>query len=751
MVAYTSLAGVLLLICIVYFILSILKKGKAGRLLCWTSVCCMGIVASFLLCIFLSNYKAKEILLGLGIGFCDWAMFSLFGFALECVQIKLNKTTISVIASIFLVDSLIHITNPINHFAMDYNYQTIEGIVLIGMKPKAIGYLHYFYFWFVAALMVYFCVSKLVKSPKIYRTKYVPITIMSASMLIWEVLYVFFFFNTSDHIGILLPLTMGIAYHSIYHFSPRSLLNQLQIYVTDNISDATILYDVDGNLLRSNKKASAIIEPEHLVKEETLRQYLGLDYDDSNEKKKINGRYYAVSYKHVYDKNGSKVGSTFILYDITKLEQQLEREHEIAVTDPLTGAYNRTGFLEAANTFLYESRFEAGFAMIVTGIKNFKEINSIYGSAAGDKVLLRIERMLHEFRHTHPLVYGRTSEGKFAELLPFDAVDELTNTLTCVDVPVDSDVIIHVEMSHGFILLDDTAKEPDFYYERALLALSECKRTANISALEYSYAMVEKAKRKQFLVSQMHQALRENQFFVELQPQISLSTRSIAGAEALVRWQHPSLGRISPAEFIPLFEENGFITLLDEFVWKKTAEIIKNLADRGIYDGPISINVSQVDIMGMNVPDVLERIVNEVGIEPGKLHVEITESACVEKRETLINTMNTLRSRGFILEIDDFGSGYSSLNVLMALPFDVVKLDMAFMREKDLQGKRGIIVNTIASMIHSLDAEIIVEGVETENNVENTVMFGGDIVQGYYFSRPLPVDNFIEFVKSKQH
>ena len=319
--------------------------------------------------------------------------------------------------------------------------------------------------------------------------------------------------------------------------------------------------------------------------------------------------------------------------------------------------------------------------------------------------------------------------------------------MTSIDVPIDNEIDLHVDMCHGFVVLDDIAKPLDYYYERALLALDACKNSTTQNILEYSYDMEEQVRRKQLLVAEMHNALREGQFFIELQPQIDLSDRSVSGAEALVRWQHPKLGRIAPGEFVPLFEENGFIINLDVLVWELAAKTARDLSDRGIYTGPVSINVSQVDITGIDVVSTLERIVSEVDIDPSRIHVEITESACAQRRDVLIRTMEQLRQKGFLLEIDDFGSGYSSLNALMKLPFDVIKLDMEFMKESNVEGKNGIILTSIMDMIHAMNSKVIVEGVETETNVENTVRFGGDIAQGYYFSRPLSIEAFEEYVK----
>jgi len=296
--------------------------------------------------------------------------------------------------------------------------------------------------------------------------------------------------------------------------------------------------------------------------------------------------------------------------------------------------------------------------------------------------------------------------------------------------------------------MTDMTKPVEYYYEIALLALAECKKNVSNSVLEYSSAMAQEQRRTQSLIAEMHEAIDKNEFYIELQPQIDLKSNKVSGAEALVRWQHPTLGKIPPQEFIPLFEENGFVSNVDMYVWEKAAETLKHFYDEGTYDGTISVNVSRVDVMSVDVVKELERIVKKYGIPPEKLHIEITESACIGDKDTLISVMDGLRERGFIVEIDDFGSGYSSLNALMELPFDVVKLDMDFMKEDRSDEKGGVIVNAMAGMIHNLNAKIIVEGVETGDSVKKALNIDGDAAQGYHYSKPVPVDEFISFVKN---
>ena len=734
-------------ICVVYGALAILRRGRLGRMLACTSFCCALTMASLAVFAISGSVYVKEFAYCAEFVFTDWTLFSLLAFVCEYIERPLKRREAAVVATLFHIDSAICISNPINHYAAVFSTHEIGNMVYLDVERKIFWNIHYLYIYFLCAYMLGAIIFKIFKTPKLYKGRYALICAILSSILIFDVYFALDPNNRFDITAFLIAVAVAVLYHSTYTFLPKRLLEGLQAYVNDNISDATIIYDDAGEVLSINKKAKALIETEIWKNSENLLNYLGFPDTEGNFRKQIKDNIFDIFYKPIYDEKDKILAKTFIFTDITRLEHQIEREHRIATMDPLTGAYNRNGFFEAANDFLYINESDAGFALIVSGIVNFKAINSSYGTAVGDRVLKYIAGRFKDYNHNYPLIYGRTAEGKFSILLPFDYVDEIAADMSSLEIPVDDGPDIHVDMCHGFVVLDDIAKPLEHYYERALLALAECKDNPLVGIMEYSYSFEDKVKRKQAITAEMHRALREDQFYIDIQPQINLSDRTVSGAEALVRWKHPLLGRLMPNEFIPIFEENGFIVNLDIHVWEMAAALAKNLSDRGIYYGPISINVSQIDISKTDVVNTLLRIVEKNELDPYRLHIEITESACTDRRDLLIRTMENLRKNGFILEIDDFGSGYSSLNALMHMPFDIVKLDLEFMKEKNLDGRNGVIIQSIVEKIHAMHAEVIVEGVEDEVNVENMVRFGGDVAQGYYFSRPLSPEAFSDFVR----
>lgn len=734
------------MVLIVYTVKSFRKPTSMGYYLGHVFMCAVLVLWSFALNQFSGNPRVMEFAISLEHVFTTWSLFFITAFMFKIEGIKVNTILRRITVVVCGLNSIMLITNPINHFTADCSFRTNGDFTVAVPIPKMFFVFHMVLCFGLIAIMITFMVRKIVETSSYYRLRYI-IIITATIFLI--VLNTIFMLNTTavyDYSRFLFGIEALIYYFAAYDYTPRVLIRNLQRYLADTVYDSVLLYDVEGNLLYANRRAKELFDDADISNRDNLINLLGLSKDGRTVVKHKDG-YYEINYELMHDKREHFVASVFVCHDVTEGHRQLEREHRAAIYDPLTGCFNRLGFVEKAPDFLKENDIQSGYAVMVSGICDFKGINGLYGTRAGDKVLVEIARRFHEYHHEFPMLYGRTAEGKFSCVIPFDHVDEIVNEMSHIQVNLDENVEIHVDMCHGFVVMSDESKGLEYYYELSLLALARCKKQMNSPVLEYSSDMAEEGMRKQMLLGAMHEAIDKKEFFIELQPQIDLKENRVYGAEALVRWNHPTMGRISPAEFIPLFEENGFITKLDVFVWNEAAKTIRRLEESNIYNGTISVNVSQIDIMCMDVAGVFKKIAEENGISPSKLHVEITESACVNNRTVLINTLEKLRDAGFVVEIDDFGSGYSSLNALMKIPFDVVKLDMMFMKEGANGSKNDVILRAMSEMIHDLRAKIIVEGVETDENVLSAIHFNGDAAQGYHYSKPVPIDKFIEYVR----
>jgi len=278
--------------------------------------------------------------------------------------------------------------------------------------------------------------------------------------------------------------------------------------------------------------------------------------------------------------------------------------------------------------------------------------------------------------------------------------------------------------------------------DRAMVALSEIRGTYQSVVSYYDEAMEIKRRHDQEILEDIQNAFDDDQFVIYLQPQINHRTQEIVGTEALVRWMHPKKGLLAPSEFIPLLEKRGMISMLDKHVWELACRQLKKWKDEGKSDLSISVNISTKDFYYEDLYEVFTGLIEKYQISEQNLKLEITESAFAIDEVKQIETVEKLQKAGFIIEMDDFGSGYSSLNTLKNTPVDIIKMDMAFMSGKDIYKRGADILQMIVAMAKKLNMPIIAEGVETLEQAEFLSGIGCDIIQGYFYEKPCSVEEF---------
>ena len=292
---------------------------------------------------------------------------------------------------------------------------------------------------------------------------------------------------------------------------------------------------------------------------------------------------------------------------------------------------------------------------------------------------------------------------------------------------------------------EELARHPERNYDIICSDIENFKLVNDVFGLPAGDRLL----REQAITECMESALKEGQFEIYLQPKYSVKQERLSGAESLIRWNHPEWGLQSPGQFIPLFEQNGFITRLDQYVWDQTCAILQRWEKMGYPEIPVSVNVSRADIYNVDLPEILTETVQKYGLPPSRLHLEITESAYTENPSQIIEVAGRLRELGFIIEMDDFGSGYSSLNMLNKMPIDILKLDMKFIQnETEKQASQGILRFTMG-LARWMDLSVVAEGVETREQFEQLREIGCDYVQGYYFAKPMPCGEFEKLIKEQ--
>ena len=436
----------------------------------------------------------------------------------------------------------------------------------------------------------------------------------------------------------------------------------------------------------------------------------------------------------------ARVRRTIELSEDRDILRWTERDH-------LTGLYNKEFFYRyAAQLDAYHK--DAPADAILLNINHFRTLNDRYGKSYGDEVLKRVaESMLEIVKDTGGIVC-RSEADTFLIYCPHCGDYDAMLAKAGVSMPGGGGSGSRVRMRMGVYANVDKTLDVERRFDRAKMAADTVRGNYAKSIGLFDNTLRETELRSEQLIEDFPAALWERQFLVFFQPKFDVHRDEpmLSSAEALVRWRHPKLGMISPGVFIPLFENNGLIQALDQYVWADAAAHIRAWKERLGVALPVSVNVSRVDLLDPSLVDKLQRIVSDNGLSYGELLLEITESAYTADAEQIIQKVHQLRRLGFRIEMDDFGSGYSSLSMLSSLPIDALKLDMQFIRNAFRQHKDTRLLEAMIRLAESFEVPTIAEGVETEEQLLALKAMGCGIVQGYYFSRPLPAGEFEAFL-----
>lgn len=413
--------------------------------------------------------------------------------------------------------------------------------------------------------------------------------------------------------------------------------------------------------------------------------------------------------------------------------------------DDFTGLPNRQGFEKMVNAVLLDDEegvIAGEYAMACFDVLRFKAVNDLFGADVGDKLILHIADVLSENVSegdiiSHPgsdrfMFFARAKGERLQKM-----VDKILTDISDFDVPFE------IACNMGIYVTGGKVHSVDTMIDRAVLAQSKIKGSYTIKYNYYTEELRNTMLGEQEIVGMMSAALANKHFIVYYQPQYNHSTGMLLGAEALVRWNHPEKGIISPGVFIPIFERNGFITKLDLYVFEQVCAFVRKCLDNDIYAVPISTNFSRHDIFLPNFVESLEEIRTQYDVPVKYLRVEITESAVMGSSVAVNQVVQKLHDYGYVVEMDDFGSGYSSLNVLKDIELDVIKLDMMFMSEHSESKKGGTILSSIVRMAKWLRMPVIAEGVETIKQADFLRSIGCNYIQGYLYSKPIPEEEFV--------
>ena len=415
--------------------------------------------------------------------------------------------------------------------------------------------------------------------------------------------------------------------------------------------------------------------------------------------------------------------------------------------DMLTGIYNRETFLARTSLFLQENQ-DQEYAIAILDIKSFRMINNLFHVETGNLIIKTAAAYFRTIT-SDVGICGRLEADRFAVCLPreqlnmdsfFEGLDRAMNSLH---------VYFNISFYAGVYQIDDVYLPVDQMLERANVALNTVKGKHTERYAVYCKSMMDAIFEEQMIVREMDTALHNGQFCPYFQPVYSLKTGKMVSAEVLARWIHPKRGMISPGRFIPAFENNGFIVHLDHFIWEKACQFMQEQKEKYGRKLIMSVNVSRIDFYNPNLVENILGLIDKYNLDPEMLKLEITETAYSDNPHQLLEVMQQFQSGGMKIMMDDFGSGYSSLNMLKNVPADILKIDMNFVRDLENSKRAAAIMKNIVQMARDIDMEIVVEGVETKAQIDFLAELGCDQIQGYYFSRPIDEKAFAELIEKE--
>ena len=687
----------------------------------------------------------------------DLVMFALIQFTVVyCMGAGNGQKVPWFVYGLLVADTIQVMLNPVSGHVFDTEPLLMDDQSVYYRLVPYIGQVFHRvidYCILISVILIFILI--IIKNPRVYREKYSIILITMILAGLWQSFYVFSHVPIDrSMIGFAISGIM-VFYFALY-YRPLRLLDRMLSDIASEMPEALFVFDPNRICVWANDQGCRLtgIHGNNYEKaSEALIRMFGNSKQPSAEGlsiEKIVGsgedtKYYILEEQEVTDEKQKFTGSYLRVRDVTEEKLKLKRELYTATHDTLTGLYTREYLYQRIAETL-NANPDTEYLIIFIDVKNFKIVNDIFGNAFGDYALQCIAEW---GRNTlsDDCLYGRLAGDTFGICIPrteFDSSyieDKISNFIVKTDKAEH-----HLLVQLGVYAVDRSNTDVSVMFDRAHLALSTIKDEYHTHVAYYDTEIRQKLLWNQEISAQLSHAIQSRQVCPYLQP-IADSSGKTVGAEALARWIHPEHGFLSPALFIPVFEKNGMIVEVDKYMWRCACEILS----RWTTEHPdlfISVNISPKDFYFTDVVSEIRNLVNEFDIHPSRLRIEITETVMMNNADNRMEILNLFRQAGFIVEMDDFGSGYSSLNLLKDMPVDVLKIDMKFLGRTKDSGKAQTIVKNIINLSKELGITALTEGVETETQYQALSEMGCSLFQGYYFSKPIPVADFEHYLET---
>ena len=685
-------------------------------------------------------------------------MSAVFSFALTyCGMAEHGRQKRRIVDAVLAADAVQMMLNPFLHHAFLTETTTLENAAYYRLLPLAGQTVHrvvdYAVFLIVLGIFIY----RVIHSPKVDVERYAVILAAMVFTGLWETFYIFSRTPIDRSMIGFGVFGLLIFYFALY-YKPVRLLDKMLVGIASQLPDALFFFDLTGSCFWINEPGRRLLRMEKEDDPDLAISLLKSKFGDIGENREGDWetektlredhelRYYSMERHDARDDRGQKAATFLSVRDITREMTAYQTERYNASHDRLTGLYTREHLYHQMREKMKAHPGEIYYALYLD-VKDFKIINDIFGTSFGDQVLQQIAETLRRIM-PEGAVYGRLTGDTFGACVPrnaFRAADfsREMRSFTVSDGANEQPILMHL----GVYEITEPGIEPSVMFDRAHMALTAIQHDYNTRISYYSEEMRDSTLWSQEISLELPAALAEGQIRAYLQPIVNGAGKAV-GAEALIRWMHPEHGLLFPAQFIPVFEKNGMIADVDRYMWEQACAILARWKAEG-REQFISVNISPRDFYFMDLSAELQGLVSRYDIDPKYLRLEITETVMMTDIEKRIRILEDLKARGFLIEMDDFGSGYSSLNLLNEMPVDVVKVDMLFVRKaKDNLRARTILKNVI-HMTEEMGIDSLTEGVETEEQEKMLGDMGCKLFQGFYFSKAVPVEEFESMWKEK--
>lgn len=689
----------------------------------------------------------------------DWTMLSLFFFCSSYTKYVFYRDAFHKILTILTI------LDTVSLF-LNYKFHHVFKITdtkLIFTRGELFlttywGFtLHFTVIFIVLAFSFGILINKIITTPFSYFHKYIFIAIFMLISIIFDLLHIF---NSSDPILPILGYSFSallVYYFSFYHV-PKRLLEYMLSQVISSFSDALIFCDIDNTCIYINDAAHELLglsDNEVDLSQEILKVWL--NNPNLSEVKEdftcfcsrvINNKllHLQIDYHNVYNSKNKRISSYYQIMDRTDSVDSFEKQRYLAIHDAVTGVYNKNHFYKIVRDHIEEYP-QFRYLAVVIAINEFKLINDVFGSFIGDDVLHITTKGLKELAKNHSILYGRLSSNKFGFLIKRSDFNDLEVRNLFGELADSYDKIYYpIVYQIGIYEITDDRIPITLMFEHCFQAIEQLKNNYTHQIIKYSQHLDRQLLWEREVTVGINDAINNNELLLYLQPQVTKDD-IVVGAEVLVRWQHIIKGLLYPNQFIPILEKNGTIIKLDKFIWESSCALLSKWKKEGRKnqlgeDFYLSLNISPIDFYFLDVHEEFMRLIKKYDLSPQTLRLEITEDVLMQDIDRKIAVVQKLKSNGFIIEIDNFGNGYTLLNILKDLPVDVLKLEMSFLYETREPEKNHYILELLIKLVQELGMTVVTEGVEVKEQIPFLSKMGCNLFQGFYFSPPQPVEEF---------